>query len=115
MSLILAAAAWIADGANWVGQRGIAWRLVQHLGVSALVLVISAAIALPLGIYIGHSGRGKWLISLTGAVRAVPTRFTDPVWALDRYWPTGASIGASCFSDPTFASWSLQWRGRGTT
>ncbi len=73
MSLILAAAAWIADGANWVGQRGIAWRLVQHLGVSTLVLVISAAIALPLGIYIGHSGRGKWLINLTGAVRAVPT------------------------------------------
>ena len=49
MSLILAAATWIADGANWLGQRGIAWRLVQHLGVSALVLVISAVIALPLG------------------------------------------------------------------
>ena len=73
MSLILAAATWIADGANWLGQRGIAWRLVQHLGVSALVLVISAVIALPLGIYIGHSGRGKWLINLTGAVRAIPT------------------------------------------
>ena len=55
MSLILAAATWIADGANWLGQRGIAWRLVQHLGVSALVLVISA------------------LINLTGAVRAIPT------------------------------------------
>lgn len=37
------------------------------------MLVISAVIALPLGIYIGHSGRGKWLINLTGAVRAIPT------------------------------------------
>ena len=50
MSLFLAAATWIADGANWLGQRGIAWSLVQHLGVSALELVISAVIALPLWI-----------------------------------------------------------------
>ena len=35
--------------------------------------VIAAAIAIPVGLWIGHSGRGRWLVTAANALRAVPT------------------------------------------
>ena len=65
--------AWLTDPANWSGADGIPTRLAQHLGYSAIVLLAAAAIAIPLGLYVGHSGRARWLISAANAARAVPT------------------------------------------
>ena len=64
---------WLTDPGHWSGPDGIGRRLVEHLQISAIVLVLTALIAIPLGLYIGHSGRGRWLISVANAMRAVPT------------------------------------------
>lgn len=66
--------AWLADPAHWAGDDGILRRLVEHLQYSLAALLIAAVIAVPLGLFVGHTGRGKFLVvSLAGAVRAVPT------------------------------------------
>ncbi|MBD4632545.1 ABC transporter permease, partial [Xanthomonas citri pv. citri] len=49
-------------------------RLVEHLTYTVIAVVIAAAIALPLGFFIGHTGRGRqFVIGFTGAMRALPT------------------------------------------
>ncbi|MET3718822.1 MULTISPECIES: ABC transporter permease subunit [unclassified Arthrobacter] len=88
--------AWIAAPAHWSGSSGIPARLVEHLQYSGLVLVIAAAIAVPAGLYIGHTGRGRVVaVAVAGALRALPTlgllvlfallagsSLMPPVWAL---------------------------------
>ena len=74
MNLILEALSWLGRGENWLGDSGIFVRAGQHLLFVVLVLGISAAIALPIGLFIGHTGKWKNLVlSATGAARAVPT------------------------------------------
>ena len=65
---------WLTDGARWSGGEGIPLRVAEHLGYSAVALAIAAAIAVPLGLWIGHTGRGRFLaVNLTGGLRAVPS------------------------------------------
>lgn len=72
--MIYDALAWLADVSNWAGDAGIWMRLVQHLGVTMAVVMVSAVIAMPIGIAIGHTGRARALVTLSsGAVRALPT------------------------------------------
>lgn len=74
MSLFTDALAWIGDGSHWGGPGGIDTRLLQHLWVTFAAVGIAAALALPLGMAIGHTGRGRLVVvGLAGAVRAVPT------------------------------------------
>lgn len=64
----------ISDPANWSGAEGIGNRILQHLGYTFLSLGIAAAIALPIGLLIGHTRRGAFLaINLGNAARALPT------------------------------------------
>jgi len=65
---------WFADPINWQGTTGIPTRLLEHVWYSVLALTLAVAIAQPVGILIGHTGRGGALaINLSNAVRAVPT------------------------------------------
>ncbi|GAA8854166.1 ABC transporter permease subunit [Helicobacter pylori] len=64
---------WLVSGTAWSGADGILARLVEHVFYTLLVLVIAAAIAIPLGLWIGHTGRGRWLVTAANALRAVPT------------------------------------------
>ena len=78
MNLLLGALAWIFDPANWTpGQQSplpIQDRLVEHLTYTGIAVVLAAVIALPLGFYIGHTGRGRqFVIAFTGSMRALPT------------------------------------------
>ena len=43
------------------------------MGYSFLVVLIAAAIGIPVGLYVGHTGRLHWLVSVTNAARAIPT------------------------------------------
>lgn len=73
-NVFVQAVQWLADGDHWQGPDAVHLRLLEHLGYSALTVVIAAAIAWPLGLWIGHTGRLRGLaISLTGALRALPT------------------------------------------
>ncbi len=65
---------WLADPAHWTGEDGIPARLFEHLWYSALALAIAALLALPAGLAIGHTGRGRFLVvNLAGAGRAIPS------------------------------------------
>ena len=66
--------AWFTDPAQWSGPDGIPVRTLQHLWYSVLATTIATAVALPIGIYIGHTGRGAFLaVNLTNLGRAIPT------------------------------------------
>jgi osmoprotectant transport system permease protein len=74
MSLFGDAIGWILDGAHWGGPGGIDTRILQHLAVTFAAVGIAAVLAIPLGVLIGHTGRGRLVVvALAGAVRAVPT------------------------------------------
>jgi osmoprotectant transport system permease protein len=64
---------WLTDPAHWQGNQGILHRLVEHLEYSAIGLLIAALVAVPLGIYVGHTGRGRWAIAVANSLRAVPS------------------------------------------
>ncbi|MEU9833057.1 ABC transporter permease subunit [Streptosporangium sp. NPDC048047] len=62
------------DPAHWSGPDGIPARLLEHLAFSTAALALAALIALPLGLWIGHTGRGAYLIVATvNVARAMPT------------------------------------------
>src|SRR5688572_29133349 len=65
---------WFADPANWSGRNGIPNRLGEHIWISVASLVIGLILALPLGLFIGHTGRGAFLaISISNVGRAIPS------------------------------------------
>lgn len=65
---------WLTDPANWEGTSGIANRLVQHVGYSGAATVAATAIALPIGLLLGHTGRfGNLAINIANVGRAIPT------------------------------------------
>lgn len=72
--LFLEAMAFIFDPANLLGDKGILPRLVDHLFYTGLSLGVALVIGLPVGLFIGHTGRGKNLVvAITGSFRALPT------------------------------------------
>jgi osmoprotectant transport system permease protein len=74
MDIVTATAEWLADPANWQGSNGIPARLEEHLALCAVSLLLAGLVALPLGLFIGHSGRFSWLIvSSANAWRALPS------------------------------------------
>jgi osmoprotectant transport system permease protein len=65
---------YLTTASNWHGSSGIPERILQHLGYSAEALLLAAAIALPLGLMSGHTGRGGAALSMiSNASRALPT------------------------------------------
>ncbi|MGQ4450468.1 ABC transporter permease [Streptomyces griseus] len=64
---------WLVSGEQWTGSDGIGHRLAEHLQYSLLATLV-AAIALPVGLLIGHTGRGAFIaINLSSFGRALPT------------------------------------------
>jgi osmoprotectant transport system permease protein len=77
MNLILQGFAWIFDSANWTTtarHNGIADALGNHLLLTGISLVLTILIAVPLGFYVGHTGKGRRLaIGASNVARALPT------------------------------------------
>ena len=78
---------WLTTAAHWRGSDGIPARLLEHLQYSLLALAIGAVIAIPLGAWIGHTGRGAGLVAgLANALRALPSLgllILLALWGLD--------------------------------
>jgi osmoprotectant transport system permease protein len=74
MSIIELAWHWFLQPANWSGPDAIPARLGEHVWYSVLGLALAALVAVPLGLLIGHTGRGAFLVvNLGNAARALPT------------------------------------------
>jgi osmoprotectant transport system permease protein len=65
---------WFLNPAHWQGDGGVPHRTVEHLAMSGASVLTAALIALPVGIAIGHFGRGGLLaINISNIGRAVPS------------------------------------------
>ncbi len=65
---------YLTDSFNWSGPEGIWARILEHIWYTFAALGISAAIALPVGLRIGHTRRWTFLaINLGNAARALPS------------------------------------------
>ncbi|GGC56791.1 ABC transporter permease [Hoyosella rhizosphaerae] len=63
-----------ANPDSWTGTNGIPNRMFEHFTYTILALIVAIAIAFPLGLWTGHTGRGGFLLStLANAARALPT------------------------------------------
>lgn len=74
MGFLTFAVDWLKSPQQWSGPDGIPIRVLQHLQYTVLSLLIAAAIALPVGMLIGHFNRGGFAAINTANVwRAIPT------------------------------------------
>jgi osmoprotectant transport system permease protein len=65
---------WLTTAASWQGEDGILQRLWEHVWLSAVSVLVACLLALPLGIFLGHLGRGGTVaINLANIGRAIPT------------------------------------------
>jgi osmoprotectant transport system permease protein len=74
MDLLTMTAQWLTDPINWQGSNGIPARLAEHVALSGVSMLLASLVAIPLGLWIGHTGRFSWLIvSSANAWRALPS------------------------------------------
>lgn len=65
---------WLLDGSHWAGSDGITNLIVEHLIYSGTALLVAIAIGVPIGLYVGHTRRGTFLIAgFANALRALPS------------------------------------------
>ena len=64
---------WFGNASHWSGSNGVPSLLVGHVEVVVYSVLIAMAVALPLGLWLGHSGRGGFAaINVTNVGRALP-------------------------------------------
>ena len=74
MNFLNQALTYIFTASNWGGKAGLGARILEHLQYTAVAVIASALVAIPIGMIIGHTRRGTFLV-VTGvnALRALPT------------------------------------------
>jgi osmoprotectant transport system permease protein len=74
VNLFAQAFGWIFDPTHWTTGPDISGHLLEHLAVSGLCVLIAIVIALPIGVAIGHTGKGRGTaILISNITRALPT------------------------------------------
>lgn len=65
---------WFLDAVNWSGEDGIPNRTLEHVWLSFVSVTAAMVVALPLGLLIGHTGRGAFVaISIGNLGQAIPS------------------------------------------
>ena len=65
---------WFTAGAQWHGSNGIPHRVTEHLVMSGAAVLTALLVALPVGLLLGHTGRGgNTAINVANAGRAIPS------------------------------------------
>lgn len=64
---------WLTTASHWWGQHGLLASLREHILYTVVAVVVALAIAVPIGLLIGHTNRGGFAVAGTAnAIRAVP-------------------------------------------
>ncbi|HJQ41464.1 MAG TPA: ABC transporter permease [Jatrophihabitantaceae bacterium] len=64
---------WLTTADHWWGEHGLLVSLREHVLYTVVAVGIAALIALPLGLVIGHTGRGVFaVVGVANSIRAVP-------------------------------------------
>ncbi len=73
-SVVEDALVWLNDPVNWTGSDGILPLTGEHLLMTLVAVLAAAAVALPLGIWLGYAGRGAAVtVVAANTSRALPT------------------------------------------
>lgn len=73
MQPIIDAFTYLTDPTHWSGATGFPMRIAEHLGYTVLAVLCAVLIALPIGMYVGHTQRGaSAVLAVSGALRALP-------------------------------------------
>jgi osmoprotectant transport system permease protein len=65
---------WLNDPLNWTNPGGLLDRLGEHLVISFWAVVLGCAVGWPIGIWLGHRGRGGGaVITVSNLTLALPT------------------------------------------
>jgi osmoprotectant transport system permease protein len=74
VNLFSEAMAWLFAAERYTGPDSLQVRIGEHLFYTFVSVLIVAVIAIPLGYFIGHTGRGREIaIGVSGAARAIPS------------------------------------------
>lgn len=74
MRLLADAVRWFADPAHYTGSDAIQTRILEHIELSGLAVLVACAVALPIGLYLGHTGRlGFVAVNIANIGRALPS------------------------------------------
>jgi osmoprotectant transport system permease protein len=82
---------WLVEGEHWAGADGIPMRVWEHVQVSMMGLALAALIAVPLGLWVGHTRRARFLtVQLANLGRSIPSlAFLSIAFLLAaKYWPS---------------------------
>jgi osmoprotectant transport system permease protein len=74
MRLLGDVARWFADPAHYQGSDAVQTRVLEHAAVSSLAVLVGLLVALPVGLYLGHTGRfGFVAVNVANIGRAIPS------------------------------------------
>ena len=74
MEFVGSVLAWLVAQQHWTGSDGIPTRLAEHLLIAGATTVAAILIALPIGLALGHTGRGGFVaINVANLGRALPS------------------------------------------
>lgn len=74
MNFVGQAVSYLLTADNWTGPVGLAARIVEHVEYTAIAVGASILIAVPIGLIIGHTGRGTLLVvGAVNSLRSLPT------------------------------------------
>jgi osmoprotectant transport system permease protein len=103
MNLLQEALRYLNDPFNWTRSNGILELLAEHLRISALAVLAAMLFAVPLGMLLGHTGRGGgFTVALSNVSRAVPTLALLTIFAVTPigFGPTATTIALAVFAFP---------------
>jgi osmoprotectant transport system permease protein len=103
MNLLQEAVRYLNDPFNWTRNGGILELLGEHLRISALAVLAAMALAIPVGMLLGHTGRGGgFTVALSNVSRAVPTLALLTIFAVTPigFGPTATTIALAVFAVP---------------
>jgi osmoprotectant transport system permease protein len=96
---------YLNDPYNWTRTdgQGILHLLAEHLAISLIAVALAAVVMLPLGFWLGHTGRGGgFIVALSNVSRAVPVLALLTVFAVTPigFGDTATTIALAIFAMP---------------
>src|SRR5690606_23380849 len=93
---------WLNDPLNWTGRQGVLALARTHLEISAAAVAIALVVALPVGLWLGHRGRGATVgVVVANTTRALPTlALLTLLAATGSFGNTATALACAVFAVP---------------
>jgi osmoprotectant transport system permease protein len=108
MNVVQEAITWLNDPLNWTGPGGVFALTREHLLMTLAAVLLASVVAIPLGVWLGHSrlGRGAAaVIVAANTTRALPTLAIIIILATaGLFGDTATVIAAAVFAFPVLLS-----------